>query len=38
MPQIFEGTLPVRAGLQDIEQQTNARLQPAAPAAGVTTR
>ena len=38
MPQIFEGTLPVRAGLQDIEQQTNARLQPAARAAGVTTR
>jgi multiple sugar transport system substrate-binding protein len=38
MPQVFEGTLPVRAGLQEIEQQTNARLQPAARAAGVTSR
>ncbi|MGH2353969.1 MAG: ABC transporter substrate-binding protein [Chloroflexota bacterium] len=33
MPQIFESTLPVRTGLQQIDQQTNARLEPAARAA-----
>src|SRR6185436_6650172 len=30
MPQIFENTLAVRTGLQDIEQQTNIKLEPAA--------
>lgn len=33
MPQIFENTLNVRAGLQQIDQETNARLEPAARAA-----
>jgi ABC-type glycerol-3-phosphate transport system substrate-binding protein len=33
MPQIFEGSLAVRTGLQELEEQTNARLEPAARAA-----
>jgi multiple sugar transport system substrate-binding protein len=34
MPQIFDNKLPVRSGLQQIDQETNAKLEPAARAAG----
>ena len=35
MPQIFDNKLPGRAGLQQIDQETNAKLEPAARTAGV---
>jgi multiple sugar transport system substrate-binding protein len=35
MPQIFNNEVPVRAGLQQIDQETNTKLAPAAKAAGV---
>ena len=34
MPAIFENQVPVRSGLQQIDQETNAKLEPAAKAAG----
>ena len=34
MPLVFENQLPVRSGLQQIDQQTNVKLEPAAKAAG----
>ena len=33
MPQIFDGATAVRPGLQEIEQTTNVKLEPAAKAA-----
>jgi multiple sugar transport system substrate-binding protein len=34
MPPIFDNQVPVRSGLQQIDQETNAKLEPAAKAAG----
>ena len=38
MPQIFDNALPVRNGLQQIDQETNAKLEPAAKAAGAPAK